>query len=350
MEEPELGIEPRIVRRLFNYLCWLGTPRTLGTPAWLGTPNSTMASIDGEWQDYFQRVMKPAAGSDISEPQRAEHQFFVASHSTALLSLCLDNSDLCSVYEFTLGAFDPPDGYKPPVAHVNSPFSDPTGLAFTKVRRVEARPHRLLSNLGASGADILQTNGVVWVEGPSDAIYLAAWLDMYAKETSSPQLLQGQHFQFQIYGGAILDSLSLQEVDAAAIDEENRKLVDMFSFSRNAYVVIDSDAVERADGTIYDKSNFRNAKQFIKAQFEVLNADGYQVGLWYPEGDTQLSTIEDYVPSEIEDAIPPSLGKRPAAERRVALWREQGKTMTDFPKAQPEVAKLYKAIFEWQPS
>ncbi len=184
------------------------------------------------------------------------------------------------------------------------------------------------------------------MEGPSDVIYLRTWLQMYARAAELDQLEQGKHFQFQMYGGALLDSLCLQTSEDDP-GKERQKLVEMFSFSRNAYVVMDSDAVKSADGTVFDKSNFTAAKQFIKTQIESLNAQGYKLGLWFAEGDTTLRTIEDYLDDESKAAVSPSLSKRIAAERRVASW--SGKSLTDFAEVIPEIERLDNRIRSWQP-
>jgi putative ATP-dependent endonuclease of the OLD family len=37
----------------------------------------------------------------------------------------------------------------------------------------------VISELGAKPSDLLQANGIIWVEGPSDCIYINRWLDLY---------------------------------------------------------------------------------------------------------------------------------------------------------------------------
>ena len=138
----------------------------------------------------------------------------------------------------------------------------------TTVRNISGIAHSVLDALGASGADLLQCNGVVWVEGPSDVVYLEKWLDMYASENEFPAWRRGRNFEFQIYGGSILDSLCLIKDGSSSSEIENNKLVEMFSFSRNAFIIIDSDAVKKADGTVVDQSNFFEAKQHIKKQIK----------------------------------------------------------------------------------
>ena len=34
-----------------------------------------------------------------------------------------------------------------------------------------------LDDIGIKASDILQSNGIIWVEGPSDRIYINKWID-----------------------------------------------------------------------------------------------------------------------------------------------------------------------------
>jgi hypothetical protein len=56
-----------------------------------------------------------------------------------------------------------------------------------------------LNELGYRASDLLQTNCVIWVEGPSDRIYLKWWLSCIA-----PDLVEGVHFTIMFYGGSLL--------------------------------------------------------------------------------------------------------------------------------------------------
>ena len=57
----------------------------------------------------------------------------------------------------------------------------------------------VVSELGAKPSDLLQANGVVWVEGPSDRIYLNRWIELY----SDGELTEGRDYQCAYYGGSI---------------------------------------------------------------------------------------------------------------------------------------------------
>ena len=73
-----------------------------------------------------------------------------------------------SIYEFDSSILE----YKQtrPVFTKENPFAeeliDAKGL-FTVVKKVDSNNYSLLDNLGCKGSDLLQANGIIWVEGPS---------------------------------------------------------------------------------------------------------------------------------------------------------------------------------------
>jgi hypothetical protein len=199
------------------------------------------------------------------------------------------------------------------------------------VRRVAEFPHSVLNNLGANGADLLQANGIVWVEGPSDVIYIKKWLDMYSKEKDLPFLIQGYHYEFQMFGGTLLDSLCLIK-EGLREEDEYKKLVSMFGFSRNAFIITDSDAIKKDNGEIADQSKFKNAKKFIAKQFDALTSKGYKLGLWYKENNAEIRTLEDYLDEDTIDTVgikQTSTTKKLFAQKVVSIWGD-GKKLCDF--------------------
>jgi hypothetical protein len=216
------------------------------------------------------------------------------------------------------------------------------------VRRVRQLPHSMLDNLGCKGSDLLQTNGIIWVEGPSDVILIRKWIEMHVAENGDPTVRQGSDYEFQMYGGALLDSLCLIN-EGLSQPEELKKLVEMFSFSRNAYVVIDSDAITE-NGVVLDKSKFVKAKQLINTQFETLIEAGYKLGLWYEEGNTDVQTLEDYLDSDTLMQHP-NRGKptkKLYAQKVVKSWPDT-KLLSEFPHdLSQQIRKLVAVIRSWQ--
>lgn len=88
----------------------------------------------------------------------------------------------------------------------------------------------LLDDLGVKASDLLQSNCVIWVEGPSDRIYIKKWIELFGGN----DLEEGLDYQFIYYGGALLSHYS-------ATDKETDSLIKMLEINRNSYVVMDSD-------------------------------------------------------------------------------------------------------------
>ena len=89
---------------------------------------------------------------------------------------------------------------------------------------------KILNDLGIKASDILQCNGVIWVEGPSDRNYLNRWLEILA-----PNLKEGLHYSIMFYGGRLLANLTFD------FDWFNSEVIPLLKINRNAFVVLDRD-------------------------------------------------------------------------------------------------------------
>lgn len=94
---------------------------------------------------------------------------------------------------------------------------------------LRAERHAICMDLGHRASDIIQSNSVVWVEGPSDRIYLNHWI-----RAVDPELREGLHYSIMFYGGRLLSHLS-------ADDEEVSEFIALRALNRNLAIMIDSD-------------------------------------------------------------------------------------------------------------
>jgi predicted ATPase len=138
-------------------------------------------------------------------------QFFISSHSNVILDT-LQEGD--RVYWFS---------------------QEPAGNCLARQVEGIIDQHGLLDALGVSGASLLQTNCVIWVEGPSDRLYLRRWLNDLARETGV-ELLEGADYTFVFYGGKVLSHFGFEAEDCGLED-----LVPMLAISRYSAVVMDRD-------------------------------------------------------------------------------------------------------------
>ncbi len=89
---------------------------------------------------------------------------------------------------------------------------------------------QILNDLGIKASDILQCNGVIWVEGPSDRNFINKWLEILA-----PELKEGLHYSIMFYGGRLLSNLSFD------FEWFKSEVIPLLKINSNAFVVLDRD-------------------------------------------------------------------------------------------------------------
>ncbi len=131
--------------------------------------------------------------------------------------------------------------------------------------------YRICVDLGARASDIVQANAIIWVEGPSDRIYIKHWIGALDID-----LTEGIHYSIMFYGGRLLSHLS-------ASDGEVDDFISLRSLNQNVALVIDSD--KKNDAEKINDTKSRIVKEFSCG-----------AGLaWVTKG----REIENYIPSEI---------------------------------------------------
>lgn len=173
------------------------------------------------------------------------------------------------------------------IATHSAAFIDTPGASIFHVRledgntvissaRLDKDRYAICADLGHRASDIVQTNAVIWVEGPSDRIYINHWLHALDDE-----LVEGTHYSIMFYGGRLLSHLS-------ADDDEIDDFIKLRDLNRNLAIVIDSD---RSSST----AKINATKTRIRKAFE--NALGVA---WITKG----REIENYLAhSELQQAI-----------------------------------------------
>lgn len=134
-------------------------------------------------------------------------QFFISTHSTALLDSIEPD---WRIFKFT----QPVHGW----SHVEA--------VETPGQQLE-----VIQSLGFRPSQLFIANSVLWVEGPSDAIYLLRLITQV-----DPDLLEGRDFTFAFYGGSNIRHVSYED------DGEN--LVKLLHCSLAPIVICDRDRPE----------------------------------------------------------------------------------------------------------
>ena len=202
--------------------------------------------------------------------ENTDNQYFIATHSASFIDMP--------------GAA---------VFHV----SNQNGTTQVKAAISSSSKFNICRDLGYKASDILQANAIIWVEGPSDRIYIQHWIQALA-----PELREGINFSIMFYGGRLLSHLHTDELDAA--DEDVQSLIAVRQLNRHLAVVIDSDRVSA-------EKPINATKQRILKELET---DGTGLG-WLTAG----REIENYVSeAQMTEALRecyPSFDKRSAKKQ-----------------------------------
>lgn len=182
-------------------------------------------------------------------------------------------------------------------------------FAQCKTVRAYVEHNGVLDDLDIRASDLLQSNGIIWVEGPSDRIFLNRWIELW----SGGALKEGNHYQCVIYGGRLLAHLS-----GLAPDDEGNDGISILKVNRNAIVLMDSD--KRAKNTAVNATKKRVCEEiedmgglgWITSGREIENyIVPSVVQKWLPHGvlfkeiSSQYENFYDYL-----DLLQTGLGKR----------------------------------------
>ena len=128
----------------------------------------------------------------------------------------------------------------------------------------------LLDDLDVRASDLLQSNGIIWVEGPSDRAYIKRWLSLV-----DSTIKENEHFQFVYYGGKLLSHYT-------ANSNDEKDLLNVLLTNRHSAIVMDSDKLSAEE-------DINSTKKRVKDEFE-------QHGLF--SWITQGKEIENYISCE----------------------------------------------------
>lgn len=180
--------------------------------------------------------------------QNTENQYFIATHSASLIDY-----PGASIFHVSN------DGVQTYVRHVMS----------------NDQRHYLLDELGYRASDILQTNFVIWVEGPSDRIYVRHWI-----KSKEPNLIEGVHYTIMFYGGGLIKHLS-------ASDDHIDDFIRILKLNRNCAIILDSDK-DSEDAPLKNNAQ-RIYKEMIKTSRIVWITSGREIENYIDHNSLQLA-------------------------------------------------------------
>lgn len=148
----------------------------------------------------------------------------------------------------------------------------------TRIKETILRSERfaICQDLGIRASDIVQSNFIVWVEGPSDRIYVNSWI-----AAIDDSLMEGIHYSIMFYGGRLLSHLSADE-------EAVTEFIKLRALNQNLCILIDSDKATA-------QSKINSTKSRVIEEFEAGHSKA-----WLTKG----REIENYVPfAKLQEAV-----------------------------------------------
>ncbi len=116
----------------------------------------------------------------------------------------------------------------------------------SRVASLDTRSERLslLERMGIRPSQLFLANSVIWVEGPSDVVYLKALL---RHRRVAPELIAGRDYTFIMYGGASGAALSFEEEP-----EDQDFSIKPLEIATNNIIIHDSDSA-RGDKDLHER-------------------------------------------------------------------------------------------------
>lgn len=205
----------------------------------------------------LQRQMMRALDNDASG-----NRFIVTTHSPALVNS--PNSSITNVIK-----------------------REDTSQSTTIDNIIDVR--NALNDIGARPSDLLLSNFVIWVEGPSDRIYVNDWI-----HRMDSSLTEGIEYSVMHYGGSLLKHLT------ARPDNDDNQQYSMFHINTSLCVLMDSDKEN-------ESSTINQTKQRIEQECSQIDAMswitwGYTIENYYT-GEQLEKAIRELYPDKQYDGV-----------------------------------------------
>lgn len=212
------------------------------------------------------------------------HQFFITTHSNHIIDL-YNEKDNISLYKFRN------------LDKENSKFY---------LERVSPKDISILDEIGARNSSVFMSNCTIWVEGISDKIYIAKYLELYFKKENITNYKEDIHYSFVEYGGNNITHWSF-------IDDNNIDTINASAITHNIFIICDND--NNAKQTRKEKLkeifgerlyilNSREIENLLskKVLEETLKKDNKIEELQYKRYKTQGYTEEKYAKPDVKIA------------------------------------------------
>lgn len=103
---------------------------------------------------------------------------------------------------------------------------------------------RIIEQLGCLASDLCQSNGIIWVEGPSDRIYIKAFLRAWQaiKSPGRPPWIENVDYSFACFDGSCLSHYGgTSAIELPDDSDPAAELIELLSLNRNVAICMDRD-------------------------------------------------------------------------------------------------------------
>ncbi len=167
------------------------------------------------------------------------------------------------------------------------------GISSVEAISSTKQKSNICNDLGYKASDLLQANCIIWVEGPSDRIYLNYWLN-----GKQPDLIEGVHYSIIFYGGRLFSHLTALDDDE--ISDRIEDFISVRKLNRNTVIMFDSDKGN-------SRARINQTKQRLKNEFD--EGPGFT---WVTKG----REVENYLDMEkLEETV---LNIHPSANKLIS--------------------------------
>ncbi|MDE1488348.1 AAA family ATPase [Xenorhabdus bovienii] len=194
-----------------------------------------------------------------------------------------------------------------------------------------------LSMMGIRPGDVFQANGIIWVEGVSDRIYIKHWLKLYCQHHNLNVPVENVHYAFIPYGGAMMKHFSTDDAETINVLMINKNAV-FLADRDNDYAVEDSLNPVLLNGNCY--------KETIRQTLPTWITEGYTLENYLPE-----PFFSKYFEKNIGITKIKNGGSKVKAAQRFAQFQHQFMDSFHLNSNLPELMDwLYENIISWNES
>lgn len=217
------------------------------------------------------------------------------------------------------------------------------GISSIEKIENDQRKVNILDDLGVKASDIFQSNGIVWVEGPSDRIYIKRWLEVFCPT----DIVEGRDYQFAYYGGRLLSHYTCDN------ELNMNDLINILKTNRHAAIVMDSDKKTKSARINATKRRIRD--EFLAIDSFCWITEGREIENYLSEQvvsqayDKRIKQIDKYefFPEYIKSFEPCFVNHKVEMARKYSglITRENSIDILDLKE---KIEQLYCKIKEWQ--